>query len=936
VDANNGQTVDYRSDGTPLSPTDSDYNQATWYIHRTYEERSSELHFSCRRLRTIPGTLAMLAPFLTSLAVFRGEVEADAEMAEALALLTKLTRLDLSGNRLEADAQLARALVPLKMLVKLDLGENRIEANAHLARALGPLTNLTELRLASNRLESNPELVQALIPLANLKRLDLRGNSRLGLPPELLEPDNPRRIIRAIVEKAEGLTRSAPEFKVVILGEGRIGKTQLRHRLMGEPVTRDEPETQSFEWQVLPERVIKPGQAEPGVLHLFDFGGQRALLASHRFFLSHRRTIYVLCAPWTWTVGDTRLEHWLRFVQDLREQAARSRAAALWDERNEETRARGEVRFSEVLEQALASTPCPPIVVVLTHADSARRMLDEVRVRALCERYGARLVSDFDSFPESHSTLAERVDRVRGAIHDAARTPALDEVWTEQYSTIGLNRRKRIKTQLGFDPAGLNADPPVKYLTVSEYLRRFCEIDPAKVRTHDKVRVAAIDQLAMLRDLGIVHWLGERRDLGDVSARFRELVFSPAWVRGPVYRVLWSEDTADKPLSRVRLEGLVRSAEPALTEDECGDVISLMVGCELAFELTDEHGLKRYLVPDRLPLGTDLLIKTGTPANSMETLLEADLGFVPDMLMPSLIGHLWSVQRCESMTRCSCTVYWQLNGQTVPVRLCADQGSGVLRCGVTADSGGVESIKMLLEDKISRLLKRHEDKVHLKVVAGRPETVDFANEAPKQPPAREVVQGGVNDALDGVADGVVLDEIAHRLAGIERAVKRPAGQFTASAPRLAPPEPRLGKTDRDRLDAIVRFLRNRLGREWKSSFAVAMEDAFLATTKDHFDRKARMQPQYFRLIRTLVIAEGEPDDRDRVPRTNEIGDLLLDQKGEFKMIVHTLWQMLTGQERLLGSISAIRKGYDKAWIWVHRTDVRDPRSSANIERPEDR
>ena len=81
-------------------------------------------------------------------------------------------------------------------------------------------------------------------------------------------------------------------LKVLVLGNGRIGKTQICRRLLGRDF---DPSISSTHGIALQELQLAPAQGdEPEVrAKLWDFGGQSIYLGTHGLFLDDR-AIYVI------------------------------------------------------------------------------------------------------------------------------------------------------------------------------------------------------------------------------------------------------------------------------------------------------------------------------------------------------------------------------------------------------------------------------------------------------------------------------------------------------------------------------------------------------------------------------------------------------------------------------------------------------------------
>ncbi len=117
--------------------------------------------------------------------------------------------------------------------------------------------------------------------------------------------------------------------------------------------------------------------------------------------------------------------------------------------------------------------------------------------------------------------------------------------------------------------------------------------------------------LARLRNLGIVHWVG---DLAETPARYTDLqwlVFNPEWVRPPVYKVVRSSGPEERKHGRIdwnRLRQLLPTRPEPINEGNLyqrlpftdldrGKIQMLMCACRLAFPIHNYSGL---LIPDLL------------------------------------------------------------------------------------------------------------------------------------------------------------------------------------------------------------------------------------------------------------------------------------------------------------------------------------------------
>lgn len=220
--------------------------------------------------------------------------------------LTNLTYLDLSLNQITDIS----SLKSLTNLIWLHLNGNEIGDISYLK----DLTNLTELNLHDNEISD----ISCLKGLTNLTTLNLNENKIKNLPRDLLELGNdivwqenasweginlygnplespPIEIVKrgteAVREYFKSLVeeRTLNEAKVLLVGNGGAGKTSLVKRLIKNEFNKNEPKTHGVnidDWQIRADgEMIKA--------HLWDYGGQGIMQATHRVFFSVR-SLYIL------------------------------------------------------------------------------------------------------------------------------------------------------------------------------------------------------------------------------------------------------------------------------------------------------------------------------------------------------------------------------------------------------------------------------------------------------------------------------------------------------------------------------------------------------------------------------------------------------------------------------------------------------------------
>ena len=247
------------------------------------------------------------------------------ELPPEIKRLTKLTKLEMSHNLLK---KLPKEIGELIELETLDLGNNYLES---IPKEIGNLTYLTTLLLNNNNLKSIPNeigratLIYDLIlhsnqlksipleikKLKNLSCLQIDRNY-LQIPPEIVEDyKNPKKIIDYFFS-LEGKKQPLHEAKMLLVGQGSVGKTCLRERLIRNKYdpTRNKTDGIDIEsWN------IEVGNRDIQV-NVWDFGGQEIMHSTHQFFLT-LRSLYLLVIDTTQGEEENRLEHWLKIIQSF-------------------------------------------------------------------------------------------------------------------------------------------------------------------------------------------------------------------------------------------------------------------------------------------------------------------------------------------------------------------------------------------------------------------------------------------------------------------------------------------------------------------------------------------------------------------------------------------------------------------------------------------
>lgn len=522
---------------------------------------------------------------------------------------------------------------------------------------------LTELELYATELRS----LRGIQDLHDLKRLDVRENPELRLPWDVAAAvDNPSRILAWQFEADEMLR----EVKVALLGEAETGKTALCGRLCRDNRSDPSKRTISFDASTLELRDVearvdgKCGSTDFMWLSVLDFGGQRHLRSAHKVFLSNRRTVYIIVLDATRDLEANRAEYWLEYVQNVHEQWLRREVAQQMTELNalgKWTESEYARRFGEVLDELRARRSKPPVVIILTHCATTdespsgqgscadglsprralhrRLRLDDV-VR-LAERHSAQVVDGFDSYAKEG--LA-KLDDIAAAIERAVA--AMPEVWQELYPMSFGEVMEAVRERFGGRwEDDREAQTQAWMMSEREALELIANACPSWSPDH---AIPPDQYLASMRNLGVVHWLGDWPAVDDELVK--RTVFNPRAVRWPVYDVLWMDDAQRGVVSQERLLSIIegrdsghdqdqrRARRPIPSREQALLILKLMVACDLVIRLASPSMKGTwYLVPDLLPLHEPV-------HNANQAAVTWSLGFLDDALLPRLISDLWELR----------------------------------------------------------------------------------------------------------------------------------------------------------------------------------------------------------------------------------------------------------------------------------------------------
>lgn len=219
-------------------------------------------------------------------------------------------------------------LYDLFNLEELDLSNNKI---INISHRIGDLANLKRLNLSNNLLKKIPKEIGKLI---NLEILDISNNMIEELPPEILKLKNLRIIkttknpilsppveiikqgLKAIFNYFREIDTSTElyEAKLLLVGEGNVGKSSLAKKIMNDQFVLDTKEKTTEGIDIIKWNI--PHNETTLTINVWDFGGQEIYHSTHQFFLT-KRSIYVFL--WEARRDDHHIhfDYWLNVIKLL-------------------------------------------------------------------------------------------------------------------------------------------------------------------------------------------------------------------------------------------------------------------------------------------------------------------------------------------------------------------------------------------------------------------------------------------------------------------------------------------------------------------------------------------------------------------------------------------------------------------------------------------
>ena len=176
----------------------------------------------------------------------------------------------------------------LTQLEVLDLHQNSLEK---LPESVAQLTRLISLDISNNKFS---DLQKFIIQLDRLKEINL-DNNPLNQEVAKAYEQGIEAIKNYLRSKFEAGQVTLNEAKLIIVGEGEVGKSSLLRSLCNELFIEGSPTTHGIE--IKPFRLFDPNTQKEISLNGWDFGGQRVYRPTHQLFFSAPAVYLVVWKP---------------------------------------------------------------------------------------------------------------------------------------------------------------------------------------------------------------------------------------------------------------------------------------------------------------------------------------------------------------------------------------------------------------------------------------------------------------------------------------------------------------------------------------------------------------------------------------------------------------------------------------------------------------
>lgn len=366
------------------------------------------------------------------------------------------------------------------------------------------------------------------------------------------------------------------EYKVLLVGDGKSGKTCFAVRLMENRIEEKWDSTHGITVQQFRDK--DNNYDFPYILNLWDFGGQDIYHTTHRLFMSHNTT-YLLMWNWRNEVLQETVERQEKYVFKRKEKWR----THYWKNR------RADYWLGYIAHLGGRS----PVIMVQTHSHPEKRQ--HPQKSELEKKYQTYLNSlDFSNI-DSHEEMLRKtgykrlMNNIEEAIENLERNEPIPLAW--------MNIRKALRTMQPQDKAASNLDfleTENKTLALDKYL---------------EIAAAAGEKFPM--DL-LNNWLVPTGVVYYKEGLFNdEIILDQAWAIRAIYtlfnRELGYYDEIKDNKGQFSGQDLIEEYWEDKTLKEQELLISFMLSCDICFEIKQKKeerssfADRQFIVPELMP-----------------------------------------------------------------------------------------------------------------------------------------------------------------------------------------------------------------------------------------------------------------------------------------------------------------------------------------------
>jgi internalin A len=392
--------------------------------------------------------------------------------------------------------------------------------------------------------------------------------------------------VRAYYADLEAGAATDAEVKLFVLGNGRVGKTQLVRRLRDQPFDPAVPSTHGVQWHSFP--VASDDGAEVRV-NLWDFGGQDIYHGSHALFLDRHAVFVLLWHPdfeqgTTVEGGVTMTNHPLPYWLDYIRAAAGDDAVVIL------AQARADTRRDE--------HPLPPV--------------------------------EFGNLKVRQIAFSTKTGRGFGTLREQIQEAVRDLLADRPAHQIGVGRAK-VRDRLREWIAADQERPPAErtHRTIStEQFADLCD-EVGGVSSADAL-------LTFLHRTGVVF---HNPDLFG-----GQVVLDQQWALDAIYTVLNRDGVLSSLCESgkfVRTDFAQHWREHSVPEQEL--FLGMMQQCDICFKIGERDGQTAYLAPELLPTDRatiDRVLHGRKPGGEADLTASARFRFLHEGVLRSVLARI--------------------------------------------------------------------------------------------------------------------------------------------------------------------------------------------------------------------------------------------------------------------------------------------------------